>query len=73
MRHIKLGQKGLLRIKEVDPPDLTTTQLGSCWSGKDLPPELQSIEGTERVLFLEPLKPIFTKKDIANMNLTAAE
>ena len=56
MWNIKLRQKGLLRIKEINSPDDTTPELDSSRPVKDLSPELKSIESAEWVLFLKPLE-----------------
>ena len=67
VRHIKLRKVGLLRIQEVDPSDETSTYLSLSGPVKDLPTKPHSIEGAERVSFVESSREVLIK---SNMSFT---
>ena len=51
---VKLRKVRLLGIEEVDSPDDTSTDLSHRGPGEDWPPELQTVQGAERIAFVQP-------------------
>ena len=73
--HVKLRKVRLLGIEEVDSPDDTSTYLSHRGPGEDWPPELQTVQGAERIAFGQPVNLIIIKsrQSFHLLNLTFDE